>query len=201
MPVKKIKLFKVILVVVASVWAKVALAIDASDYSPPMQCFLDATKCGYLVDKRVWVRPIKLEKVSICPVDYWQRSTREPDPCKYVRSGSFTIKAIRKQSEYTYDFLVKLDNGNNALVDKSNVLSLSLVDPVAAATAIREECERRGQPKIGMIPTEAAETCWGKPRRIVKLTTAEGTREDYVYGTGRTLRFENGKLTAIIETK
>jgi hypothetical protein len=183
------------------VWNKPAMAIDTSDYSPPMQCFLDIAKCSYLIGKRVWVRPIKLEKVSICPTDYWQRASRDPDPCKYVRSGTFIIQSIKKASEVSYDFVVKLNDGTNALVGKSSVLSLSFVDPVAVANAAKEECERRGQPKVGMSPTEAIETCWGKPKRIVKLTTAEGVREDYIYSSGHTLRFEGGKIAAIIETR
>lgn len=69
---------------------------------------------------------------------------------------------------------------------------------VATAAA---ECERRGPPKIGVTPTQATESCWREPKRIVKKPTAAGASEDYVYGIGHILRFENGLLSEIIETR
>jgi hypothetical protein len=66
--------------------------------------------------------------------------------------------------------------------------------------AAKAECERRGQPKIGMTTTQAVATCWGKPQRVIKTTTAAGVQQDFVYGGGHILRFENEKLTAILET-
>ncbi len=64
-----------------------------------------------------------------------------------------------------------------------------------------EECRRRGQPKIGMSQAEAIATCWGKPLRVVTTTTAAGIQEDYEYGGGHLLRFQNGVLSTILETK
>jgi hypothetical protein len=52
-----------------------------------------------------------------------------------------------------------------------------------------------------MTTAEATETCWGKPRRVVKKTTAAGVQEDFVYTTGHILQFHDGRLTAILETK
>jgi hypothetical protein len=60
--------------------------------------------------------------------------------------------------------------------------------------------DRRGQPKIGMTIDEATATCWGKPRRVVKTTTVAGVQQDFIYDRGHTLRFENEKLSAILET-
>jgi hypothetical protein len=51
-----------------------------------------------------------------------------------------------------------------------------------------------------MTTTEATATCWGRPRRIVKTTTAAGVQQDFVYGGGHILRFEDEKLIAILET-
>jgi hypothetical protein len=48
----------------------------------------------------------------------------------------------------------------------------------------RAECERRGPPKIGMTPTQAIESCWRTPKRIIKKTTVAGTTEDYIYSIG-----------------
>ena len=72
---------------------------------------------------------------------------------------------------------------------------------LASKQIVAQECVRRGQPKIGMTPIEAIATCWGKPSRIVKLTTAAGAVENYIYNLGHSLRFDAGVLSAIIETR
>jgi hypothetical protein len=40
-------------------------------------------------------------------------------------------------------------------------------------------------------------TSWGKPKSVNRTTTGYGVREQWVYGDGNYLYFENGKLTAI----
>lgn len=57
--------------------------------------------------------------------------------------------------------------------------------------------EKLKEPKIGMTKTEVENSTWGKPNKINKTTTAYGTREQWLYGNGRYLYFENGKLTSI----
>lgn len=71
----------------------------------------------------------------------------------------------------------------------------------AAISQLKADCERRGQPKIGMTPAELIETCWRKPQRIVKITTASGIAEKYVYGTGHTVTIIDGKVSEILETR
>lgn len=53
------------------------------------------------------------------------------------------------------------------------------------------------QPSIGMTKSEAENSTWGMPNKINKTTTAYGTREQWVYGNGKYLYFENGILTSI----
>ena len=50
---------------------------------------------------------------------------------------------------------------------------------------------------IGMTSEEVRGSSWGKPDSINTTTTKYGTREQWVYGIGNYLYFENGKLTAI----
>ncbi|HET6331209.1 MAG TPA: hypothetical protein VFF76_10525 [Holophagaceae bacterium] len=49
---------------------------------------------------------------------------------------------------------------------------------------------------VGMTPAEA-EASWGKPKRVNRTTTAQGTREQWVYQSDSYLTFENDKLVAI----
>lgn len=52
--------------------------------------------------------------------------------------------------------------------------------------------------RIGMSPEQVTkETSWGKPNHINRTTTVNGVHEQWVYGGGNYLYFENGRLTAI----
>lgn len=52
-------------------------------------------------------------------------------------------------------------------------------------------------PAIGMNEYEASNTMWGRPETINRTVTRNGTREQWVYGEGRYLYLENGRVTAI----
>jgi hypothetical protein len=69
-------------------------------------------------------------------------------------------------------------------------------EPSASA---ENDCEKRGQPRIGMTAPQAMETCWGKPARTVARVTHDSLEEQLIYADGRVLKFKNGSLTAILE--
>ncbi len=51
---------------------------------------------------------------------------------------------------------------------------------------------------IGMTPKEVIEkTSWGKPKSVNRTTNQYGVSEQWVYGDGNYLYFDNGKLTSI----
>ena len=74
-----------------------------------------------------------------------------------------------------------------------------------AQAAIRAEQERRlamPPPAIGMTASQVRDaTSWGAPARINETITAAGRREQWVYSTSRLLYFDNGKLTAIEQSR
>jgi hypothetical protein len=70
---------------------------------------------------------------------------------------------------------------------------------VSAEKAAATDCEKRGQPRIGMTAPQAMETCWGKPVRTVTRVTHDSLEEQLIYADGRVLKFKNGSLTAIME--
>ena len=52
--------------------------------------------------------------------------------------------------------------------------------------------------RIGMTEREVINgTNWGRPLERRRTTTAGGTREQWIYGSGNYLYFDNGRLTAI----
>lgn len=61
------------------------------------------------------------------------------------------------------------------------------------------ECARRGEPKIGMTGEELEASCWGRPLRIVKKTTASGVEESYIYSIDRIVRLLNNRIAEITE--
>lgn len=72
---------------------------------------------------------------------------------------------------------------------------------IAAAQRKEQEADRklkRSQGvRIGMTKEEVLASSWGRPERVNKTTNAYGTREQWVYGGGNYLYFENGVLTSI----
>ncbi len=58
------------------------------------------------------------------------------------------------------------------------------------------ESSKRGV-SIGMLSSEVLCSSWGRPQAVNNTITKDGTHEQWVYGRGGYLYFENGILTAI----
>jgi hypothetical protein len=118
-----------------------------------------------------------------------------------LKSGaSFVVRDMVEGKYYSHNYVVELSDGRKGWVNVSTPFLLDY-DPVARAKAAKEECERRGQPKIGMSKEELVASCWGRPARIVKKTTADGVKENYIYGRGYVVTVADGKVAEIIETR
>lgn len=61
------------------------------------------------------------------------------------------------------------------------------------------EIEQKPEPSIGMTASEVRSSSWGSPNDINKTTTAYGVNEQWVYGGGRYIYFEDGIVSAIQE--
>jgi|SRR5579862_430435 len=167
-------------------------------------CGLHKTECRDLIGKRLWVvvPQSNPNSVEVSPTQSDYTNTLK------MRTGSFLVKDVIPNKSYGNDFYVALPNDKTGYVDAGfSWIFLSETDPaenarkrVAEEKVRQENCARRGQPKIGMTMDEAIATCWGKPGRVVKTTTAAAVQQDFIYGRGHVLRFENGNLTAILET-
>lgn len=69
-------------------------------------------------------------------------------------------------------------------------------DAARQATAERARKKKEGV-HIGASQEDALASMWGKPKSINTTTTSRGTREQWVYGDGNYLYFQNGVLTSI----
>ncbi len=112
-------------------------------------------------------------------------------------------------------YLGVIKSAKTAKVDKLRAIqSLEDVDPVGArpyvlqlpalATQISDENYRQGAAerrkhgvRIGMTEDEVRQSSWGKPESVNRTTMASGTHEQWVYGGGSYLYFEDGVLTSI----
>jgi len=58
------------------------------------------------------------------------------------------------------------------------------------------EWKARGGVTLGMSTAQVLNSNWGKPNKVIRTQTKNGTHEQWVYGNNY-LYFENGKLTAV----
>lgn len=160
-------------------------------------CWLDEGGCRAFVGKRLWVA-IPPGNPNVVEVTFTQHNW---DNTLKLKSGtSFVVKDLTKGSVGSDDYLVMLDDGRRGWTGTASPFLIDY-DPVARSKQAAEECARRGPPKIGMTPPELIETCWRKPLRIVKKTTAAGVEENFVYGIGHVVKLVDGKVAEIVEAR
>lgn len=113
----------------------------------------------------------------------------------------------RKDSVF-YSYLSKIPEGYDGILsEKINELVNSNTAGIVQETnrqegeilrkKIEENSKNPGGVHIGMTKGEVLTNGWGQPSDINKTTTAYGTREQWVYGGGNYLYFEDGILTSI----
>jgi hypothetical protein len=110
------------------------------------------------------------------------------------------VQDVVKAGVGSDDYYIVLDDGRSGWTGTSSPFLIDY-DPVAKARQGALECERRGQPRIGMSTPELVSSCWGKPLRILKKTTPAGIEEIYLYGSGHSVRFIDGKVVEIVEAR
>lgn len=80
------------------------------------------------------------------------------------------------------------------------VVLMSIASPALAQGhrwGFQEDCDVRGEPRIGMNWQDLYETCWGRPSKVNTTQTGRGTHDQLVYPKGNYIYLENGYLTSI----
>jgi hypothetical protein len=168
-------------------------------FANPSICWLKENGCRVYVGKRLWVA-IPSGNPNVVEVTFTRGDWTTSRTLKLKSGASFVVTGLEKVGVGSDDYIVRLDDGRVGWVDSSSPFLLDY-DPVARAKAAQEECIRRGQPKVGMTPAELVETCWRKPLRIVKKTTAAGVEEMYIFGPGHVVKIIDGKVSEIVEAR
>ncbi len=103
--------------------------------------------------------------------------------------------------EKYYDFCVKEKTCEDDSVELAIMFVKNRIPSITAYIERQKEWERLEKlpdVRIGMSQqTVLNKTNWGRPDSINRTTTANGTREQWVYARGNYLYFTNGILTAI----
>ncbi|MGE3990361.1 hypothetical protein [Pseudorhodoplanes sp.] len=159
-----------------------------------IDCFMARSECKEYINKRVWITAPRTT-VPMCRAP----GMLPTSDCKDVAARTFIVRSVIAQSDpIRASFEIETDKGATAFMPLVNVIHLSLRDPVAAAKEARAACERKGAPAIGMTVIQAHSTCWGRPFRRTRSTTADGIKELHNYQFGD-LIFQDGSLSQIIE--
>ena len=133
---------------------------------------------------------------------------------------TINIKINNKEYSSAQTLLGKYkDFGNQTIVDMYNNAT-NEVNRIEAEKKAQEEAERKAKEKkeaeekarkeaeekarkksqgvrIGMSKQDVLDSSWGEPDHINTTTTRYGVHEQWVYGGGNYLYFENGILTSI----
>lgn len=70
----------------------------------------------------------------------------------------------------------------------------------AKIEAVRESACPGRKVKLGMAPADVR-ACWGKPNRVNLTITASRRHEQWVYGVGQYLYFDDGIVTAVQQSR
>lgn len=180
----------------AIVFLAVLFAISPALASPSTCWIGDPPTCKRYVGKRLWVY-IPAGNPNVVEVTFTRGDWTTARTAKLKSGASFLVTGVVEAGIGSSDYAVRLDDGRSGWAGTSSPFLIDF-DPAARAKAASAECERRGQPKIGMTSVELVETCWRKPSRIVKKTTAAGTQELYLYGIGHRVTLVDGKVSEIL---
>lgn len=165
----------------------------------PSTCWIKDNGCKVYIGKRLWVA-IPPGNPNVVEVTFTQNDWTTSRTLKLKSGASFLVTGLAKSKVGSDDYVVRLNDGRTGWTGSSSPFLLDY-DPVARAKAAQEECVRRGQPNVGMSRDELVQTCWRKPARIVKRTTAAGVEETYIYGRGHMVKLTDGKVSEIVEAQ
>jgi hypothetical protein len=149
----------------------------------------------------MWLDVTPPMSVAVCEAPRghasYSRTLKLEAGCVSRSRGQFLVEGItRGHDEFDY-WRLREPSGQLKYTGWNNNLYFAETDPALREHAAQVECNRRGQPKIGMTTAQATASCWGHPLRVNSLTVAGRTEDQFVYSGQRYLYFVNGSLTAI----
>lgn len=150
-----------------------------------------AAETAALVGKHMWLDPVI--PVEICSAPGSPRGS-----CPTKKSGGFRIAGTVHAGGNDW-FDLRFDDGSAGYVDWPDKAYFVDHDPQLRARRAADECQRRGQPQIGMTIEQVKASCWGPPLSTNRMRGVGGTHDQLIYPLNRYLYLENGTVSAIQE--
>ncbi len=144
-------------------------------------------------DKYYWVAP--KASMRLCPKP--QADIMNQIQCPELKSGRFFITHVVMMNKVPVFYRIVTDDNQIGFVRVEDKVSFVDQDPQVAKNTSKADCQKFGEPKIGMTVEQAENTCWGKPLKINRVKAHSRVREQRRYQKDRSLYFENGILVAI----
>jgi len=117
---------------------------------------------------------------------------------KYARcAGSYELEKCRAQVDAA---LKETPEAKRARIEKLERERLAAAEAVIRRPTAASQLPAQSvsaDPTIGMTAHEAMTSTWGQPETKNRTVTKYGSREQWVYGEGRYLYLEDGRVTAI----
>lgn len=85
---------------------------------------------------------------------------------------------------------------NRSAAKKAEIEKKIAANKAAAERFANRKANEKQQPRLGDTTDQVLKSTWGKPQRINRSGNAYGTHEQWVYGNGNYLYFDNGVLTS-----
>ena len=126
----------------------------------------------------VWAQTADSTKYARCA------GSSEPQKCRAL------VDAMASETPET----------KRARAEKLEKDRLSATQEVVKAPATNSATSQRAiesAPTIGMGEYDAANTMWSQPAERNRTVTARGSREQWVFGSGRFVYLENGRVIAV----
>lgn len=118
-----------------------------------------------------------------------------------------TFNGIYLQIGELDDYPYKYENPEILSDVASNEMMMFLTEYISIYKSHRyelfseiEDKTNNTKPSVGMDKTEVENSAWGKPDKVNKTETKYGTHEQWVYGNGKYVYFENGEVVSIQES-
>src|SRR5690349_1492102 len=131
-----------------------------------------------------------------------QPTSLGPRTCERLAPGTKVLftGATRRDAAGRTQYEVTTEDGDTKgwVSASERDRSLEQEDPYDREERARAACTPN-QPRVGMTEQEVLSTCWGKPRYRRRVGVEGLMRDQWVYGDGRYLYFDNGQLLAIEE--
>jgi ribonuclease D len=140
-------------------------------------------------------------RAAVIAGDAW-RAARSLDACARVLDDHELRRLI--EAAEVPSLWADARNPKNSDVMRASALDVLIRDhpkEAPAASALKTKLEaaekRRHDPAIGMTIDDVLASKWGRPRDVNRTVTSGGSHYQFVYGNGRYVYFENGRVVSI----